>query len=307
MQVLLTGHGTLGTPLAQRLIALGHEVRVLSRPESVDAGHEPPWHTIAGWLSDRDAVFAAVEGCDMVVHNGARIEGGWDLANHDQFIQTNVVGSSNLFQAAVAHRVEHLVLLSTDAVLGTGIPDEQIEAAGRARILRDDDPHDPYNIYDASKSAVEQLARYYRDRHKLSVTVLRPGWFPPPGALADHEFAWRLLGPCLWVGDVASAVLDAMDHPTRGEFLIHAAVPFVEADAAELLADPAAVVARYFPPEMEWWRANALPTPPIRCWADIAPARAALGFEPELNFADAVARMRDGKSPWPTACVQIAR
>jgi nucleoside-diphosphate-sugar epimerase len=64
-------------------------------------------------------------------------------------------------------------------VLGTGTPASDLEAAGRARCVRDGDPYDGHNIYDATKIMAEQLARYYRQRHGLSVTTLRPGWFPP--------------------------------------------------------------------------------------------------------------------------------
>ncbi|MDD4890268.1 MAG: NAD(P)-dependent oxidoreductase, partial [Phycisphaerae bacterium] len=188
-----------------------------------------------------------------------------------------------------------------------GMPAADLEAAGRARCIRDGDRYDAYSIYAATKIAAEQLGRYFREHHGLSLTMLRPGWFPPPGRLADHEFVYRTLGHCLWVGDTIRAVLAAMDNPAQGEFLIHAAVPFVEADAVGLMRDPAGVLRRYWPDEIEWWQSQGLPIAPVRWWADISPARERLGFEPELNFPQAVARMREGKGPWPTAGMQIAQ
>ena len=321
MNVLLTGHGTLGLPLAQRLSAMGHRVRVLSRggPEprletwattqprlETWATADVPWEVVAGRLDDRDAVRAAVDGCEVVIHNGARQANRHELAAHPEFIATNVVGSANVFHAAASAGVRHVVHLSSDVVLGTGTPAADLEAAGRARCVRDRDAYDPHNIYDATKVLAEELARYYRQRHGLSVTMLRPGWFPGSGQLADHEFVYRLLGHCLWVGDVIGAVLAAVARPVQGEFLIHAAVPFVEADAADLVRDPAGVLRKYWPDEVDWWTGRGLPIAPVRWWADIAPAREQLGFAPELDFPRAVARLRAGRPAWPTAGVQLA-
>jgi len=303
MNILLTGHGTLGLPLAQRLTALGHRVRVLSRRQRGDV----PWEVVVGRLDDCEAVRAAADGCERVIHNGARQSDRHDLDAHPEFIATNVVGSANVFHAAVQAGVGHVVHLSSDVVLGTSAPAEELEAAGRARCVRDSDPPDARNIYDAGKVLAEDLARYYRRQHGLSVTMLRPGWFPPPDRLPDHEFVYRLLGHCLWVGDVIAAVLAAMANPAQGEFLIHAAVPFTESDAGELLGDPVAVLRRYWPGETQWWLAQGLPTPPVRWWAEIGPAREQLGYAPALDFARAVGRMQAGKSPWPTAGVQLAR
>ncbi|MCG3181251.1 MAG: hypothetical protein BIFFINMI_03626 [Phycisphaerae bacterium] len=304
MNVLLTGHGKLGTPLAQRLVAIGHKVRVLS-PGHVEQDH--PWEVALGWLEDFNAVRGAMDGCELVIHNAAHHATECDPSDHGRFIASNVTGTANVLAAALAGQVRHVIHISSGSVLGTSLSADEIEAAGRARIVRDDDPIDPRDIYEASKAAAELLARFYRQRHGLSVTALRPGWFPREGDLADHEFVWRLLSHCVWVGDVISAVLRAIDSPAQGEFLIHAATPFVEADAPGLLADPAGVLRKYYPDEMEWWAAQNHPTPAIRWWSDITPAREQLGYEPKLNFPQAVARLRGGQSPWPTAGVQIAR
>jgi nucleoside-diphosphate-sugar epimerase len=304
MNLLLTGHGNLGLPLAQRLSAMGHGVRVLSRSPRTDV----PWQVIVGRLDDGDAVLAAAEGCEVIVHNGARLGQGHDIAEHGKFVAGNIVGSANVFSAAVRLGVRHVVHVSSDVVLGWSAPPEETESAGRARLVRDSDPLLAQSIYGATKLAAEELARYYRREHGLSVTILRPGWFPPPGHLADHEFVYRLLGHCPWVGDVVAAVLAAIERPAQGEFLIHAATPFAESDAAALLRDPASVLRRYWPEEARWWLdERKLPAPPVRWWADIRPAVEQLGYAPTLDFAAAVARMRAGKSPWPTVGLQLAR
>jgi len=302
MNILLTGHGRLGVPLAQRLGALGHRVRILSRTPRDEA----PWDVAVGRLDRADDVLAAADGCDLIVHNGAIIERDHDFARHEQFVATNVGGSANVFRAAVTVGARHVVHLSSDAALDRPTA-EEVDAAGRAHCVRDGDPPTRGGLYGLTKSLAEQLGRYYRDRHGLSLTILRPGWFPEPGELADHEFAYRLLGSCVWVGDVIAAVLAAIENPAQGAFLIHAATPFADADAVEMLCDPAAVLRRYWPEEAEWWLGQGLATPPIRQWADITPARQSLGYAPTLDFARAVARLRDGKSPWPTAGVQLAR
>src|SRR5688572_24287764 len=73
-RILITGGaGFIGSHLVERLIGAGHDVVVLDnlrRNALMGAGlHERPEVTVrVGDVLDRDAVRAAIEGCDAVVH-----------------------------------------------------------------------------------------------------------------------------------------------------------------------------------------------------------------------------------------------
>src|SRR5260370_41565788 len=77
MKILLTGAtGFVGSHVAQRLVAAGHAVRLLSRTNSPraalgDAATKVEW--VVGDIVDAPSVRPAVEGCEAVIHAAARV------------------------------------------------------------------------------------------------------------------------------------------------------------------------------------------------------------------------------------------
>lgn len=74
-KVLLTGaSGHLGANLLRRLIADGHDVRVLLRPSSDNSSVDgTPVERIYGDLRDPQAVDRAVRGCQRIFHTAAKV------------------------------------------------------------------------------------------------------------------------------------------------------------------------------------------------------------------------------------------
>lgn len=113
MRILLTGSsGWLGATLAPRLAALGHEVTGL---DPVPAAQT----RIIGSISDRDLVMRAVQenGIEAIIHSGALHKPNIEHFENADFVATNVQGTLNLLDAAVACGVDRFVFISTTSLM----------------------------------------------------------------------------------------------------------------------------------------------------------------------------------------------
>lgn len=118
--ILVTGgSGHLGANLVRRLLADGHEIRVLIRPTKRHgralAGLSV--QRAVGDLRDPDAVDAAVKGCERVYHCAARIS--TTARNHREIHAVNVLGTRNVLQAAGRHGVRRVVATGSFSATGT--------------------------------------------------------------------------------------------------------------------------------------------------------------------------------------------
>src|SRR5204863_9840105 len=113
-------------------------------------------------LADRVAVMRLGEGGDGVVHFGCiSVE-----AAFDSIMQSNILGTYNLYEAARKHGVKRVVFASSNHVTGYYRQSERIDA---------DDPVRPDGLYGVSKCFGENLSRFYFDRHGIETVCLRIG------------------------------------------------------------------------------------------------------------------------------------
>jgi dihydroflavonol-4-reductase len=130
MRALVTGtSGFVGSAVARRLAADGHELRVLVRPTSDRRNLEGLSVEVAeGDLSHPETLKPAVAGCDAVFHVAAdyRI---WVPDGGASMYRANVDGTRDLIRAAADAGVRRIVYTSSVAVLyplpGTGVADER--------------------------------------------------------------------------------------------------------------------------------------------------------------------------------------
>ena len=110
-----------------------------------------------------DEIFNAFN-IDAVCHFAAESHVDRSIAAPDDFVQTNIVGTFNLLQAArergAGFGLFHHV--STDEVFGS---------LGETGYFCESTPYDPHSPYSASKAASDHLVRAYRDTYKLPVTI----------------------------------------------------------------------------------------------------------------------------------------
>jgi nucleoside-diphosphate-sugar epimerase len=166
MRVLITGGtGFIGSRLALRCLAEGHDVAVLGQ-ENTDAEASNRQHleaqgadVITTSVTERERLFAVMQGIELVYHLAA--------AQHEanvpdqHFWDVNVTGTQNLLDASVKAGVKRFIHGSTIGVYGSassGVIDEQ-------------SPRQPDNIYGETK--LEGEKRVLLQREHLPVVIVR--------------------------------------------------------------------------------------------------------------------------------------
>jgi dihydroflavonol-4-reductase len=171
-RALLTGaSGFVGANVARALLAHGREVRALLRPSS-DRRNLPTraegGDGLEVWeadLRDRERVLGAVKGCDEVFHVAADYR--YWARDYDALRASNVEGTRNLLDGAVAAGVRRFVHTSTVGTIGLSAqpsPCDEETPHGEAR---------PPSHYKRSKLEAEALVLDYA-RRGLPAVVVNP-------------------------------------------------------------------------------------------------------------------------------------
>ncbi|MGB3555988.1 MAG: GDP-mannose 4,6-dehydratase [Jannaschia sp.] len=173
-RVLVTGGaGFIGSFLSEALVRAGAEVTVFTRYSSRGVGgaadHMDPdaraaIQFVMGDLKDPAGVAAAGAGMDTVFHLGAHIGIPYSYVHPVDVIQTNVMGTTNVLEAARAHDVAKVVLFSTSEVYGTAL----------YAPIDEDHPLQGQSPYSASKIAADQIGLSYHRAFGTPVAICRP-------------------------------------------------------------------------------------------------------------------------------------
>jgi len=304
MRILLTGSsGWLGRHLAPRLRAEGHVVTGLDVAPGEDTD-------VTGTVADRalvDRVFGE-HGIEAVIHGGALHKPDIVRYPDQAFIDTNVSGTLNLLETAVAAKASRFVFTSTTSLMiSTAIR----EACGDTAVWIDEEmtPVEPRNIYGVTKLAAEKLCRRIHADHGLPVIILRTSRFFPEDDDTHLELsgenmkANELLHRRLAVEDAARAHIVALDRAAEigfGQFIVSAPTPFARNELAELKTDAPAVITRHFPDAAELYarRGWHLPRSIDRLY-DAGLAERILGFRCGTDFSTVLDALRkDAELPF---------
>lgn len=119
--VLVTGGtGSFGRAVTNRLLKTGvDEIRIFSRDELKQEEmrieyRENRLNFHIGDVRDIDSVNKAMQGIDLVFHAAALKQVPSCEFFPMQAVMTNILGSNNVIESAIAHNVEHIICLSTD-------------------------------------------------------------------------------------------------------------------------------------------------------------------------------------------------
>ena len=174
MRVLVTGGaGYIGSVTVERLVERGDDVVVL---DDLSTGHRgaiaPGAELRVGDLLDREAVRAALTGCDAVVHFAAKALVAESMRRPEAYWRVNEAGTQNLLEAMRQAGVRRFVCSSTCAVYG--------DSGGEP--ISESTATDPVNPYGASKLAMDELTAEEASSHGLAAISLR--YFNVAGASA---------------------------------------------------------------------------------------------------------------------------
>jgi UDP-glucose 4-epimerase len=301
MKVLVTGSaGHLGEALVRTLQGLNYHVAGLDILESAFTTH-------TGSIVDRDFVRACMSGVRIVFHPATLHKPHLVTHSPQSFVDTNVTGTLNLLQEAVAAGVESFIFTSTTSVFGDALVPPT--GAPAAWVTEDVTPV-PKNIYGVTKAAAEDLCRLFHRQHGLPSIVLRTSRFFPEedddremraayanDNLKANEYLFRRVD----LEDAVSAHIAAAQRVQAigfGRYIVSATSPFLPEDLAELRSDAARVVARRVPGyEEEYARRGWRMLPGIDRVSVNARARSELGWRPRYDFQYVLNRLKAGEDP----------
>ena len=277
MNVLVTGSsGQLGSEIAARLRRAGHSVRGLDLAGGPHTTHQ-------GSVTDRDVTYSSVAGSDVVIHTAALHHAHINSHQPAEFIDTNLHGTLNVLQAAVANGVGRLIYTCSTAIYGRAIADPET-----ATWVTEDLAPQPRDIYEIPKWAAEQLCREYAEDDRLKVVSIRVSRFFPESPM---KLAINRLYRGVDVGDAAEAHILALGVPMDGfeVFNISARSPFSRDDLKQLRRDAKATILRYFPSAEAVFSARGwmLPSTIDRVYVTDRAARI-LAYQPMSNFEEYV-------------------
>ena len=118
---------------------------------------------VHGNIRDPEILAQVFRGADAVVHFAAESHVDRSVLDSGVFVETNVVGTQRVLDAALAAGVGKVVHVSTDEVYGS--IDEGSWDESR--------PLEPNSPYSASKAGSDLLARSYFRTHGLDVSITR--------------------------------------------------------------------------------------------------------------------------------------
>jgi UDP-glucose 4-epimerase len=296
--VLLGGAGFMGSHLAGRLLAAGHAVRIFDLGDP-GLAHDTPGRGDIEWVQgdflDAADVAAAVAGCQGVFHLVSTTLPQSSNQNPARDVADNIIGTLHLLEACRRGGGHKIVFASSGGTV-YGMP--------RTSAIAEDHPTNPITSYGIGKLAIEKYLELYRVLHGVDYCALRiANPFGERQRVASGQGAvttflhrayrrepieiWgdgRVVRDYLYVGDVAEAMVRALDH--RGAHRVINVGSGVGRDLNEILAAIEAVIGR--PVERRYVPARNFDVPVNVL--DIGLARAELGWTPSTPFDEALRR-----------------
>jgi UDP-glucose 4-epimerase len=240
VRILVTGGaGFIGSHVVDTYVAAGHEVAILDNfSTGTETNLNPSAQVHRLDLRDQQGVERIVAEFrpEIVNHHAAQSEVPKSVADPTYDAQVNIIGGLNLLKACVDHSVKKVIFISSGGAL-YGEPDV---------IPADEDhPVRPLSPYGTSKFCFEQYLGTFRRTFGLEHTVLRyANIYGPRQDFHAEEgrviaiFASRMLAgkpvivdgtgeqsrDMLYIGDVATANLAALERGAGGTFHISSGI-----------------------------------------------------------------------------------
>lgn len=286
MRYLVTGGaGFIGSHLSNRLVKMGHYVRVLDNL-SIGNGDSllSDVDLMEGDIRNENDCLDAVRGIDGVFHMAAFSRSGPSFDKSQLCNESNVTGTLNLLNAALAHDVKKIVYSGSSTYYGNR-PGRQYENM----------PGDFLNFYGLTKYISELYIEQYHKNFGLRYNTLRYFNVYGPGQPSEGAYALVLgifLDRLKWnmeleihgsgeqrrdfihVSDVVEANILAMEKEVDGEvFNIGSGINYSINQIADLFP-----LGRTYTPRRAGDAEETL--------ADITKAKKLLGWQPRISLEE---------------------
>ena len=252
MKILITGTaGFIGYHLVNELIKEGHEVvgldninnyydvslkidrlessginrRFVAYKEIVASEKYPNYRFIQMRLEDGQALneLFRQEQFDMVCHLAAQAGVRYSIKNPKAYVNSNIIGFSNILESCRKHPVKHLVYASSSSVYGLNknIP-----------FSTSDNVDHPVSLYAATKKSNELMAHSYSHLYDIPTTGLR--FFTVYGPWGRPDMAYFLFTNAIindkpikvfnhgkmsrdftYIGDIVAGIKAVMGNPPQ--------------------------------------------------------------------------------------------
>jgi dTDP-glucose 4,6-dehydratase len=314
LRVLVTGaDGFIGSQLVEALVREGTQVRAMVFYNSLNSWgwlDDAPddvrgqFEVVTGDIRDPHFMHEVVRGCEVVLHLAALISIPFSYRSPAAFVDTNVMGTVNVLQAARDSGVARVVCTSTSEVYGSA----------RRVPIDEDHPLQAQSPYAASKIAADQMALAFHRTYGTPVVVLRPF-----NTFGPRQSA-RAVIPTI-ITQIASGVreikLGALSPRRDFSFVSDTVRGFLRAAVAERgvgevintgagfeisIGDTAREIARIMQADVEIARVDERVRPAEsevdRLWANIDKAARELGWTPEYAGRDGFRRGLEETVSW---------
>lgn len=173
-KILITGsEGFIGSHLVERFLKEDCEIKAFvyynafnSRGwlDSLPEESIEKLEIFLGDIRDPYAVREAVKDVDIICHLAALIGIPYSYVAPESYINTNVIGTSNLLQAARDFNTEKIIITSTSETYGTALYTP----------IDEKHPYQPQSPYSASKIAADNITLSFFYSFNLPVSIIRP-------------------------------------------------------------------------------------------------------------------------------------
>jgi len=284
IRVVVTGaSGHLGSHLVPKLRAAGLAVT----GTDVVAPSAPPvgWDFEVADLTDLDRLKEILRGAEAIVHCASIHP--WKQYPDEQYLDSNIKGTWQLYQAAAESGIDKIVLTSSIAAIGyQNIPLD-------CWPVREEREFPISDIYSFTKHTQEHIAKGYAHGKGVRTLALRPPAFFPLPVL---ETGIGLTANFAVVADIASAHVAALEvllgrreppaplQPFEA-FTVTNELPYTQSDMSLLDAGlNARLVEKYWPEGYRWLAARGFEGRRVLAVFDLSKAKRVLGWGPSYNF-----------------------
>lgn len=174
MKILVTGGaGFIGSCFVRHMLKKHPDYKIINLDCLTYAGNienlddiknNPNYTFVKANICDKQKVDEITANVDCIVNFAAESHVDRSILNPEIFIETNVLGTLNLLEAAKKHKIKRYLQVSTDEVYGS---------LGKDGYFYETTPLSPNSPYSASKASADMLVKAYFETYKTPVLITR--------------------------------------------------------------------------------------------------------------------------------------